>query len=183
MIQSLHLRVAPVGMPSRPFPEGHDSSRRDWVVDQPLLNGVNTKIRRIEALMQGHGCGQTGRLTNVENQRLKPCRTIGHVADAETFVSRQQIGDAVAQQGLKGDAERCTRPATTPSTAFGGQRPVIAWIMMIIGIGADGDALCIQGCATCTISHRQQIQFRDSRSSSKPATFSPVRHQCQRRVD
>ena len=171
------LGFAPVRMPAGPVPDGQHGSRCVWVINQLLLQGIHRQLMQIMVGTHGQGRSQSSGLADVEDQWLQPGRPIGDVADAEALLGGEQIGDLAADESLKRNAEGSAGPAPTPATALRSQRPVVAGVMVIIGVGAHGDARGGQAAASCLFRNRQQIQFGHHRLTEHATPFPPVRHQ------
>ena len=147
-----------------------------WVINQLLLQGIHRQLMRLKIGSHGQGRSQSSGLADVENQWLQPGRPIGDVADAEALLGGEQIGDLAAHQSLERYTEGGAGPAPTPTTALRSQRPVVAGVMVIIGVGTHGDACGGQAAAPCLLRHRQQIQFGHHRLTDHATPFPPVGH-------
>ena len=172
-------------MPEGPVPDRHHGSGSDRIVEKLLLQTLHRKIHRQAGVANGHRRRQSCSLADVEDQWLQPGGAIGHVADAETLVRHQQVRNRIAEQRLKRDAEGCSGPASAPANAFRSKGPVLAWVVMIIGVGANGDAAAAailinwNGAMADPCRKGQQIPFRDGATTDQTSTFTPVRHQSQ----
>ena len=147
-----------------------------WVINQLLLQGIHRQLMRLKIGSHGQGRSQSSGLADVENQWLQPGRPIGDVADAEALLGGEQIGDLAADESLKRNAEGSAGPAPTPTTALRSQRPVVAGVMVIIGVGAHGDACGGQAATPGMLRQWQQIQFGHHRLTDHATPFPPVGH-------
>ena len=138
--QGLPLALGPLGVMPRGIPKGKGTGRSLRVLNQAHLNyGHGDGGWRLPAAHRQ--CGrQPRRLAHIEHQGLQPCGAIGHMADADGLIRRQQIADAGADQGPVGNREGGTAPATTPATALGRQRPIGTGVMMVIGVIPHGNS-------------------------------------------
>ena len=122
-------------------PEWGDSRWRTCIADQSILQGAHRELAGLLHGFQRESGSRAGSLTDIHDQGLQPSGSVGHVTGAESLVSRQKVVDGRTQQRSVRDTERCTGPAATPTATFGSQRPVIAGVMVIVGVIPHRDRL------------------------------------------
>ena len=121
------------------IPEGNDTGWSNGIGNQALLQVPHQKIRGNVIAFKGKGRSRTRGLTNVENQRLQARGTVCHMGAAEGLVGGQKIVEIGTQEGLVGHTKRRAAPAPTPAAALGSQGPVIPWVVVVIGVIANGN--------------------------------------------
>ena len=179
--------MPPLGVVPWGVPEGHRPRRGDRIEHQGPLQLAYGQLGWPMAPLQAERRRQARRLAHIHHQRLQSRGPIGDVTGGDRLVGRQQIAAVGTDKGAVGDAEGGAGPTPPPAATLGGQRPVRAWVVVVVGVIAHGDGVIQPGTQgrrgdRGSWPHRQQIRLHHRAQSHQPTPLAPVGHQRQGRA-